>query len=70
MKHTELKIEMLKHDIMLCDLAKELKVTYPTLSKKIEGKNTFTAREIAVISKKFKFSPERIVEVFLSEWLD
>lgn len=68
MNKTELKVEMLRHDETIEDLAKVLKVTRPTLSAKMNGGGIgFTQKEIAVIRDHYNLTPERMTEIFFAE---
>ena len=68
MNKTELKVEMLRHDETIEDLAKVLKVTRPTLSTKMNGGRIgFTQKEIAVIRDHYNLTPERMTEIFFAE---
>jgi hypothetical protein len=68
MNKTELKVEMLRHDETIEDLAKVLKVTRPTLSAKMNGGRIgFTQKEIAVIRDHYNLTPERMTEIFFAE---
>ncbi|MBQ2347016.1 MAG: XRE family transcriptional regulator [Clostridia bacterium] len=67
MNKTELKVEMLRNDETIEDLAKILGITRPTLSAKIHSRNKgFSQKEIAAIRDHYNLSPERVAEIFFA----
>lgn len=68
MNSTELRVEMLRHDDTGEELAKALKITRQTLSRKLNSDGAdFTQGEIATIQRRYQLSGDRIAEIFFAE---
>jgi transcriptional regulator with XRE-family HTH domain len=70
MNSTELKVEMLRHKVNRTQLAEELDITKSALSKKINGVNEFTRKDISVVKSVLKLTPQRIDEIFFDDRVD
>lgn len=66
MNKIELRVEMVRRNETIEDLAKVLGIVRPTLSAKINGKG-FTQKEIATIKEHYNLSPERVAEIFFAD---
>lgn len=66
MNTKELKVEMLRHGDTGIILSNAIGISETSFSNKINAKDTeFTQSEITLIRKRYKLSPERVVEIFL-----
>ena len=64
MNSTELKVEMLRSNINQTQLAEALDITKSALSKKLNGTNDFSRKDIAVVKEILHLSPKRIDDIF------
>lgn len=70
MNSTELKVEMLRNKVNRTKLAEELRITKSALSKKINGVNEFSRKDISVMKKILNLTPQRVDEIFFNDKVD
>lgn len=70
MNITELKVEMLRNKVNPTQLAKELNITKSALSKKINGVNEFSRKDISIVKGVLNLTPQRIDEIFFNNKVD
>lgn len=63
----ELKIELLRQNKTLKELAKELKMTESTLSNKINKKQDFKLSELLQTKNFLKLSDDRFIKIFFED---
>ena len=59
-----LKYYMRENNDTIESLAEDLKLHYNTVSLKLNAKREFTQQEIALISKRYNWNAEEVVEIF------
>lgn len=66
MNAVELKVEMLRNNVNQNTLAEALDITKSALSKKINGVNDFSRKDIAKLKKVLNLTPKRVDEIFFN----
>ena len=66
MNSTELKVEMLRSNINVTQLAEALNITKGALSRKINGITEFSRKDIVAVKEVLHLSPKRIDEIFFN----
>lgn len=62
----KLKAKIMENGFTITSLAKELKISKPTLSQKINNKIKFSQDNIREISRKLNLTSDEIKEIFLN----
>ena len=70
MNIVELKVEMLRRNINVTELATILCKSKSAISKQLNGVNEFTRKDIAAIKDALNLTPERIDEIFFTTNVD
>jgi DNA-binding XRE family transcriptional regulator len=70
MNLTEFKVEMLRNKVNRTQLAEELNISKSALSKKINGVNEFSRKDISICKKVLKLTPQRVDEIFFNSNVD
>lgn len=67
---TELKVVMLRNNITSADLANKLNISKSAMSKKINGVNEFTRKDIIKLKKILGLTPALIDQIFFNNEVD
>lgn len=70
MNITEFKVEMLRNKVNRTKLAEELNISKSALSKKINGVNEFSRKDISICKKVLNLTPQRVDEIFFNTNVD
>jgi len=70
MNITELKVEMLRNKVNRTQLAEKLNITKSALSKKINGVNEFSRKDISTVKEVLNLTPQRVDEIFFNNKVD
>ncbi|MZK53915.1 helix-turn-helix domain-containing protein [Clostridium beijerinckii] len=70
MNITEFKVEMLRNKFNRTKLAEELNISKSALSKKINGVNEFSRKDISICKKVLNLTPQRVDEIFFNSNVD
>ena len=64
MNITELKVEMTRHGMSVCDLANKIGISKKAMYAKLARKSQFTQPEIVAIRSALKLNDKRMIEIF------
>ncbi|WP_143314278.1 helix-turn-helix transcriptional regulator [Clostridium sp. HBUAS56017] len=70
MNNTELKVEMLRNKVNRTQLAEKLEITKSALSKKLNGVNDFSRKDISIVKEVLNLTPQRVDEIFFNDKVD
>lgn len=70
MNNIELKVEMLRKKVNQKELAEKLNISKSSLSKKLNGINEFSRKDIFTLKEVLDLSPKRVDEIFFNEKVD
>lgn len=67
MKINELKAEIVRNGMTLEEFADKTGIPRTTVWRRFENTDSFTLREITIISNTLKLNSKRIIEIFFAE---
>lgn len=70
MELKELKVKLFTKNLTYEDISRVLKISVPTFSNKINGKNEFTLSEVTKLSVYLNLSKEEKEEIFFNQQLE
>ena len=70
MELKKLKVKLFTKNLTYEDISRVLKISVPTFSNKINGKNEFTLSEVTKLSVYLNLSKEEKEEIFLNQQLE
>ena len=70
MEFKKLKVKLFTKNLTYEDISRVLKISVPTFSNKINGKNEFTLSEVTKLSVYLNLSKEEKEEIFFNQQLE